>query len=343
MTEQNVIAWNINDQRIAEAKEEFKDVDASKDLPGAKKAKKALTKMRTQLTEAHKEAKAEALAFGRTLDSEKNRLLADIKLIEDPISDALDEIKNREAREEGARIEIINNALENIQSFAAQRHDMDLDELQAAQKALNELQISEPVYQEFFEAAENYKEDGQIKLRIAISRETDRIKEERKQEQIRIDNEERQAALDAQQKAIDDQNAEIKANQDRLDQLARDKAAEELEDERKAQAEEQRLIDEENARERKRQAKEQKNIDDENAAILERRLAEEAEQSAKDEAARKLRLAPDSDKLERLAKEIEEIPLPQLESDEANRVAILVVEKMKPVIEYIRNEARKMK
>ena len=36
---QPVINFNINDKRIAEAKEEFKDIDAAKDLKGAKAAK----------------------------------------------------------------------------------------------------------------------------------------------------------------------------------------------------------------------------------------------------------------------------------------------------------------
>jgi len=96
-----LINFNVNDVRIAEVKEEFKAIDAAVDMDAAKGAKKVLVKMRSTLADAHKEQKAEALAHGQKLDTEKRRLLALIAEVEDPISKQITDIKEAAARKEG--------------------------------------------------------------------------------------------------------------------------------------------------------------------------------------------------------------------------------------------------
>ena len=144
-----IIAWDINKAAIAEVAEELKDIDAYTDLPAAKKAKKKLTKMRTTLGEAHKETKAEALAFGRKVDAKKNEYLVLIRAIEDPISDQLTEIKEKAEREEQDRVDIITELIDAMSAAANDRHNMTIEELEQSRQTVLAIEITEEVYQEF--------------------------------------------------------------------------------------------------------------------------------------------------------------------------------------------------
>lgn len=322
---EQIIEFNVNDARIAEVKEQFKEVDAYVDLDAAKVAKKTLVKMRTTLAASHKEAKAEALAFGRKLDAEKNRLLGLIAEVEDPISDQLDEIKTAAARAEAERIEAIEAALFAIDSIAMDRHELGIEDLECRQVRLREIEVTEEIFQEFLETAETHVADVEMKLRIAVDAEKQRIAEEKKQAELAEANRIEQERLAKERAEFEAEKAAAKAKQDAIDAEAR------------------RIEDERIAKDRAELAKKQAQIDEEARQLAERKEAERQAEEDRKAAERALRLAPDTEKLERLATEIEEVPLPQVESDEANRVLLLVVEKMKPVIQYIRDEARKMK
>ena len=145
-----------------------------------------------------------------------------------------------------------------------------------------------------------------------------------------------QQVREAYQAKMDAEDAERKAAQKVIDDAA---AAEQKkkDDERQAELDEQA--------EEQRQA--QKVIDDENARIAQEAAAKEEakalEEEEREAAERALRLAPDSDKLLIYADALTTVNVPKVESDEAKRTLLLALEKIKPVIEYIRNEARKMK
>lgn len=320
-----VIAWSVNDARIAEIGEEIGEVDAYKDLEYAKKAKKTLTTMRTTLAEAHKKTKAEALAFGRKCDAEKNRLLALIAKIEDPITKQLNEIKEAEDRKEAERLEKIESAIQEIHAYSTDRHDLDLATLETRIENLTAYEITEEVFQERTETAQLLRDEGLMKLRISLKGAQERAEEARKQAQIAEENARKEEELRKEREAFEEQKR---------------KAAEEEE----AKAAEARKAEEAKlAAERAELAEKQKAIDEENARIAKEKADKEAEEKRRAEEARKLALAPDHDKLIRLADELAAHPMPAVDSDEAKRVLVLVVEKMAPVIEFIRTEARKMK
>jgi hypothetical protein len=255
-----VIKFSINDAAIAEVAEDFKDVDAFKDLVAAKAAKKTLTKMRTTLGEAHKASKADALAYGRRCDAEKNRLLVLIGEIEDPITEDLDSIKNAAALEEQQRQDKIMEGIEQIQAFALDRNDLTFDQLNERLDTLLKLKVDPDFYAESTQDAENAKEVAESKLRIAIIAESARLDElaekvelEKKnkalQEQVDKQNAEaaereadaiaeldrlrevEQTAADARQADLDKQAEELAAEQKRLDKIAEDEEAIRIEDE----------------------------------------------------------------------------------------------------------------
>lgn len=259
--ESRVITFSVNDAAIAQVAEDFKEVDAYQDFDGAKLAKKTLTTMRTALGDAHKEAKAGALAYGRRCDDEKNRLLKLIGTIEDPITEQLTEIKTAAARAEQDRLDKIQEGLDQIDAFAMDRHDLTLDQLNERLDTLLKLIVEEDHYEEHTEAAKGAKEVSESKLRIAIMNEENRLKEAEDQALIAKENAELkkkmakleadQAEKDAAQKVIDDaaaaeqkvkddeRQAELDAQQAEIDkekQEIADADAERLAEERKQQA-----------------------------------------------------------------------------------------------------------
>ncbi len=320
--ENMVVAFSINDAAIAEIKEDLGEVDAYKDLDHAKVAKKTLTKMRTTLGEAHKEAKADALAYGRRCDAEKNRLLELIAEIEDPITLQLDAIKSAEAREEQQRIDKIMEGIEQIQAFALDRHDLTFDQLNERLDTLLALKVDPDFYAELTQDAENAKEVSESKLRIALMNEEARLKEVEAQEQTRKENEELKEKL-AKSEA---ENAE------------RDAAAKKVADEAAA---EQKIKDDARQAELDKQAEEQaaaqKILDDEAAAKV--------QQEADDQAAALAAIqAPDKEKLTLFAQAIDHLVgvKPTLQSDAGNAIMLDAVSSLLQVKSYIETKREEL-
>lgn len=193
-----LIQWDINKAAIAEVAEELKDVDAYKDFDGAKAAKKKLVKMRSTLTEAHKETKAKALAFGRKVDAAKNEYMDLIRAIENPITTDLDAIKNADALKEEERKGKIYEQLDRIQAFANDRHSLTIPELDERLATLRAIEIEVPLFEEFAEDAQLAKDEADMKLRLAIDREQTEQKERDEKAALEAQNAELQAKIDKQ-------------------------------------------------------------------------------------------------------------------------------------------------
>ncbi len=346
-----VIKWDINKAAIAEAAEELKDIDAYVDLPAAQKAKKKLTKMRTTLAEAHKETKAEALAFGRKVDAKKNEYLELIKKIEDPISIQLSEIKQKAEREEEDRKAAISAQIDRLAAYAEDRHSLTLDEMKERRENLMAEDLTSDdavaIYQEALEEATMARDEAELKLRLAIDREKTRIEEEAAQAAQAAENERRQKELDERQAKMDQDEAERQASRD-VEEADRKAAQKVLDDAAAAKLVEEnaaRQADLDEQAEKNRKA--QKLIDDENERIAQEAADKEAEElQAQEEAeneAALLAAAPDVEKLEAYANSLALLTTPDTETEAGCRVRVLAVEKLLAVIEYIRNETRKMK
>ena len=337
------IAFNVNDAAIAEIAEQCKGIDAYEDFEAAKKAKKGLTKMRTALGEAHREAKADALAYGRRCDTEKNRLLEAIARIEDPITKQLTDIKEEEERLETIRLEAIEDALQFLRNFAEDRHSLTLEQLEERQALLQIELITEEVYQESIETAELTKGDSELKLRMAIDAEKTRLEEAEKQARIEEENRELREKLAEAEKEKAAEEEKRQAEEAERQKARDEEAAKEREAEEERRKTEQERIDKEN----ERLAEEQRKIDEENARLAkEKQDKEDAERKAEEDreaAERALRLAPDSEKLTRWAELIDNIVRPEVESDEAGRIVTLARERLHDIIEYIYSETEKLK
>ena len=320
--ENMVVSFSVNDAAIAEIKEDLGAVDAYKDLDHAKAAKKTLTKMRTTLGEAHRDAKADALAYGRRCDAEKNRLLVLIAEIEDPITEQLDEIKNAASKVEEARVAKIMEGIEQVQAFALDRHELTFDQLNERLDTLLRHKIDPEFFEEHTEDAENAKEVSESKLRIAIMNEEARLKEAAEKEELARKNKElseklakaeaEQAERDEAAKKVADDDAVLRKIKDDERQAELDKQAEE-------------------------QAARQKVLDDEAAA--------KAQQEADDQAAELAAIqAPDKEKLTLFAQAIDHLVgvKPTLQSDAGNAILLDAVASLLQTKNYIETKREEL-
>ena len=330
-TESHVISWDVNKAAIAEVAEEFKDVNAYEDLEAAKVAKKTLTKMRTALTEAHKETKSEALAFGKLCDTKKNEYMVLIKEIEDPISDDLDAIKGAAAKLEEDRVARHMAEIERIQAFSLDRHSLTLDEMQERLATLRNTNLIEGKLEEFAGDWQLSKDEADLKLRLAIDAEETRLEEKAESDRIAAENQELRDKLAKSEAEQADRDATARAEQDKKDAEAR-AAQKVIDDERQAELDQQQAdID-----------AEKKRIRDENEAQAEADNKAKADAEAAELAAMQ---APDVVKLEKYCEAINQLIglKPVMGSTAGNAVLLDVTADLIQVETYLKDSIEEMK
>ncbi len=330
----SLIDFNINDARIAEAAEEYKEIDAYKDLTAAKAAKKTLVKMRSMLSEAHREQKAEALAHGQKLDAEKRRLLGLIEPIEDPITNQLDAIKNKAKLEEDKRIAKIEERIEQIRDYGLEIDRCDLVTLYSEQEELAAIEITEDEFMEFRDQAGGAKAEAEGRLRHAISKRQEYEEEQARLEQQRKDQEEQQRKLDEQQARMDAEETERNRE-----------AAEEAERKsllyKKEQAERQAGLD----AQAEAQRREQEGIDRKQAEQDKREREERERKEVEEKEALLLAQAPDVDKLLHFGERIAVISCnpPTMKSEAGQMALSAVLHRLAATIGFIEESTEEMK
>ena len=178
---------------------------------GAKQAKSHIVKLRkvkTKVGEIHKEAKAEALAFGRRLDAKKNEYNGEVDKMIDFHKKPLDVIDAKETEEAWARQRERDDAeAKRIAEIEARERAIILAEEKIARE---KAEAEEKVRREAAEAAEQIIKEQQEKIRQV--EEEKRIAEEAT-ERVRME-----AALKAK--------AEADAEEERLADIAAEKVIE---------------------------------------------------------------------------------------------------------------------
>ena len=178
---------------------------------GAKQAKSHIAKLRkvkTKVSEIHKEAKAEALAFGRRLDAKKNEYNGEVDKMVTFHKEPLDAVEAKEIAEAWAKQqEYLDAEAKRIAEIEARERAIILAEEKIARERA---EAEEKVRQEAAEAAEQIIKEQQEKIKQV--EEEKRIAEEAT-ERVRME-----AALKAK--------AEAEAEEERLADIAAEKAIE---------------------------------------------------------------------------------------------------------------------
>lgn len=192
------------------------------DKEGAKQAKSHMSKLRKvkgKISEVHKEAKAEALAFGRKLDAKKNEYIGEVDKMIKVHKEPLDAIE----------AEVIAESLKRQQEYA-EVQAKKIAEIEARERAI--ILAEEKIAREKAEAEETIRREKAIEAERVMKEQQEkinRIEEEKriaeeKVEKVRIEAEEKDKAEAkvAEAKEL----ADMLAEEERLADIAAEKAIE---------------------------------------------------------------------------------------------------------------------
>lgn len=206
------------------------------DKQGNKEARSHVAKLRkvkTRIIDVHREAKAEALAFGRECDHKKNEYLADVEEMLNVHVVPLDEIKNRKKLADEA---IAKKLAEEEAAKETQRQkELEKREAEIARKEA-EIQAKETAIKESEEAEQRAAEQAERDKRVAAE-----AAERAKNEAYMKAEAEKRAILEraAKEKA----EIEAKTNAENDARIAKETAAK-AEQERLAEIERKRVANE---------------------------------------------------------------------------------------------------
>ena len=197
---------------IAKYKAENEELDFDYERKeGVKQVKSNISKLRkvkTKVGEIHKEAKAEALAFGRRLDAKKNEYNGEVDKMIAFVNKPLEAIEAKETEEALARQQEYADAeAKRIAEIEARERAIILAEEKIAREKDD---AKEKVRQEAIEAGERIIKEQQEKLR--------QVEEEKRIAEEKVE----RARTEAEEKA----KAEAEAEEERLADIASEMAME---------------------------------------------------------------------------------------------------------------------
>ena len=251
------------------------DVQTTKGMDEAKKARAEVKGYRVALEKLRVELKAPALERTRLIDAEAKRITAELLAIEEPIDQVIKEEEKRKEEEKAAKanaeitriaeiaakISIIRNQVGAVANQPAAIISAELENAQA-------LELSEAEFQEFLPDAQEALEETRKDLQATLN--------------ARLLYEAEQARLKAEQEA---EAARIKAEREELARLREIEAARKVEEAR-IEAEARKIEAARLQQERERQAAELKAQRDAMEVELK---AQREEQQRKEQAARQIR------------------------------------------------------
>lgn len=291
------VALNVTNATLEKLQKKFAKVPDCTTTKGYELARVGISEivgLRTGLAACKKDRKAEAIAFGKKVDVEYNRILDILVGIETPMKeakkavDAEKEAKKEEKRkaEENRKFKITNR-INMIREIIFGVIDKSSEEIKKQLDVVKEIEINKNDFEEFTTEAERARIDAEVKLeelhQKAVEREEaeverkaeeDRIAEERKnleeeqaieasarEEREKKETEEREAREKEEAIKRAEEAAELAAKEEELrkKQEDLDERERKADEEREATAEKERLAAEAKDKEKKDKANEEAN------------------------------------------------------------------------------------
>jgi|WetSurMetagenome_2_1015567.scaffolds.fasta_scaffold159296_2 hypothetical protein len=333
MTNLNVIEYNVTDAAIAEMKSQYmglvvKDLNDDKGLAEVHRARMIVKGKRVDVEKRRKELKADALMWGKKVDSEANRIFG---LLE-PIETHLENEENKVTKEK-ARIK-------------AEEEKKKHETTQARVDALMRFGVACPY------ANALAMTQGEFDARIIIAEDEYKQEQARKAEEARIEAERIEAekmaravelaSIAKEQKRIDDEFAEI-ARVRRLEEDKRRSERDKIEAERREVENARRKIEHDAAVEKaKKEAAEKATREAKEQAEREACEKAEAEQQARAEDERQEALKPDKDKLIFYANKLTSFVAPLVGSKDAELIVREAEKRLLAINRYIIKAAQEL-
>lgn len=301
----HVIEYNVKEAKIAEMADTrdcvIKQYKIDGNIESVKQAKKEPAKIRIAIEKKRKELKADALEYGRKVDSEAKKVSEPVNEIESSyntiINEYEDELKRlaQEAQEkEDARIATINAKLAGVKELAifSYSENHTSESVQNRINALMEMKAENFDYQEYDQEFIDLCNETKCELDMAFEKAIKHEKDQAELEAQRKKNDAERVKLEAEkaafEKALAEANAKLEAE--------KQKAGREEYERKQAEIEKQRQIELQKERD---ELDRQRKIDEENRIKAEKAEAdrivllekEAAERKAKQEAEDRVRNA----------------------------------------------------
>ena len=249
--EQGIVKYNITDAAIQTMEKKYmplivRDVDDKDGFKAVHEARIVVRDKRNEVEKRRKELKAEALAWGRKVDTEAKRIFGKLKPIEDHLQEqeaiVVEEKKRRKREKEEAERRRVQAMYEELAKYGkvmafdevASLSDVEYTTLLVQAKNEHARAEAEKKRQEKereeFEKKRKAQEEKERKLREEQERleaEKRRIEEEKRKEQERKEREEfeRKAKEEAQKEA--ERKAKEEAERKEAERIRKEKEAEE--------------------------------------------------------------------------------------------------------------------
>ncbi len=357
----DVIEFDITNMAIEKLKEKYSGMSIEpgngKDYRAVKEAIADVRSRRIAVEKRRKELKADALAFGREVDSRARGItelltpieseLKDIKQVEDDRKAA---IKLEKERIEKERVEKIQGLMNDIAAYKNIPRGHTSNEIKVSIDHVENISIDQETYQEFTHNAGVEKQWALAALKEAYQEavqfekeEAERVAESERLEKQRKEQEAEAARLKAEQEKIE---AERKAESDRIAREQAEKKAE-LQKEREALELEKAKIakakaDEELKKQQEIEAKAKAERQELERLKAEKEAKEKAEKEKAERIAAKKRakeLAPDKEKLKFWAEDIQNILSPSVKDKAAKRLVDRILTALSSLATEIVDEA----
>lgn len=334
-----VVEYSITDAAIAKMSEAYlslviTDLENKEEFDAVHSARMAVKGKRIEVDKKRKELKADALAWGKKVQDEANRIFALIEPIESHLKKEENKLVEEQKRLEAARIAAIKAKIQGFSELCVIDGPGTSEEFAALVSKLETIEIKPDEYFEFTaEATEKMSNMLADAKRALETRERlDHEEAEQKKEAER---------LAAERKIQAEKEAELEAAQDKIDAEARKVAKEYVELERAKKADQERRDREEFERKAKIQAE----IDAKEKAMREKQEEADAEQQAKEDDLRREALRPDKEKLVAFGEFLQEdvtSKVPEVNSEEAKIAMRQAFKDIYDVGEMLLDAAEKM-
>jgi len=355
--ELGIVKYDVTDAAIQQMEADYivLTVQGLDDEAGFKmvhEARMVVKTHRVAVEKKRKELKANALEWGRKVDSEAKRIFGLLEPIEthlqteeDKVTKEKERIKAEKIRLEQERVERIRAKIQAIKEMGEPNffHKKTSEVLLIPLEVLSDTEISEEIYMEFKPEADKVMFDTLKALRAAYEdqllfekEEAERKAEAERLEKVRKEQEAKERELEEKRNAeeekvrlereyIENERRKIQAEKDRIE------AEKRAEQERKDRAEFERKVQEEAKARAEQEAKEKAE-----------REAKQAAERAEREAAEKVRaeaIRPDKEKLLGFAKSLYDVGIPHVASEDAKEILVYASNKLDELSITIRRKA----
>ena len=312
MVETGVVKYDVTDAAIAKMESQYMgltilDIEDKEQFDAVHAGRMVIKNHRVAVEKKRKGLKADALEWGRKVDSEAKRIFGKLEPIEDHLMAEENKVLEAEKRrkEESDRIErkLIQGRVDSLMEY-----DLSLPFMEVAtmseEEYLNELIEAEKTWKakQARIAAEQKAREEENKRLAEERAELERLQKEQAEAQTKIDAATR--LIEADRKALEDEKRKEQERKDReaFEKQAAEKARKKAEDDQKERYE--------------REAKE--NLERAAREIREAKEREEVEAAEKE---RLEKLRPDKEKLTDWANSLYEMTAPEVSDGNAKQIA----------------------